>query len=77
MTRAPLGPEERRAVRDFVDAVHALSNDPGHANLQRYLAVSRQLEESRRPREHPIQGRTRAGGRSRRPVRVDAAKADA
>jgi hypothetical protein len=55
MRRAGLGPAERSAVREFVDAVHALSEDPGPANLQRYLAVSRELDESRRPRESRAQ----------------------
>jgi hypothetical protein len=39
---------EQDAVRDFVDAVLALSDDPGPTNLQHYLAVSQKLEESRR-----------------------------
>jgi hypothetical protein len=55
MRRAGLGPADRSAVREFVDAVRALSEDPGPANLQRYLAVSRELEESRRPREAAAQ----------------------
>jgi hypothetical protein len=55
MRRAGLGPAEQSAVREFVDAVHALSADPGPANLQRYLAVSRELDESRRPREGAAQ----------------------
>jgi hypothetical protein len=70
MTRGGLGHSEQDAVREFVDAVRALSDDPGAANLERYLAVSRELEELRRPRARPR-------GRGKRPVRVEAAKADA
>jgi hypothetical protein len=39
----------RGALRQFVDAVRELSEDPGPANLERYLAASRALEESKRP----------------------------
>jgi hypothetical protein len=83
MTRDRLGPAEQSAVREFVDAVLALSDDSGPANLERYLAVSRALDESRRPRESPAQvalapeSRARARGRGRRPARVEAARADA
>jgi hypothetical protein len=78
MTRTELGPSQRNAVREFVDAVLALSDDPGPANLQRYLAVSRELEESRRPRESAAQEvRARRRDRGRRPARAEAAKADA
>ena len=78
MTRTELGPSQRSAVREFVDAVLALSDDPGPANLQRYLAVSRELEESRRPRESAAQEvRARPRDRGRRPARAEAAKADA
>ena len=69
-------------ILEFVDAVLALSDDPGPANLQRYLAASRELEGSRRPRESGEQAapaaevRKRARGRGR-PARVEAAKADA
>jgi hypothetical protein len=48
MTRAQLAPTERRAFRQFVDAVLAFADDPGPANLERYLAASRSLAESRR-----------------------------
>lgn len=48
MTRARLPQAERTALRQFVDAVLAFSKDPGPANLERYLAASRSLEESRR-----------------------------
>jgi hypothetical protein len=45
----------RHDIREFVDAVLALSDDPGPANLERYLAVSRELEESRRPQPSAAQ----------------------
>ena len=65
-------------IREFVDAVLALSDDPGPANLQRYLAVSRELEESRRPRQSAAQEvRARPRDRGTRPRRAEAAKADA
>ncbi len=40
---------DETAVERFVDAVVAFSDDPGPANLERYLEASRSLEESRRP----------------------------
>jgi len=43
-----LATEERSALRQFVDAVVAFSDDHGPANLERYLAASRSLDESRR-----------------------------
>jgi hypothetical protein len=48
-TRTPARPlpGERSAHRQFVDAVVAFSDDPGPENLERYLAASRLLEESR------------------------------
>lgn len=39
--------EDRDALRQFVDAVVAFSDDPVPANLERYLAASRSLEEAR------------------------------
>jgi hypothetical protein len=39
---------ERSALRQFVDAVVAFSDDHNPANLERYLAASRSLDESRR-----------------------------
>jgi hypothetical protein len=45
MTRAS-GPE-RGVFSQFVDAVLALSDDPRPANLDRYLAASRAVEEAR------------------------------
>jgi len=47
------------ALRDFVDAVVALSDDPGPGNLERYLTASRALDDSRPPR-------TRARSRTKR-----------
>jgi hypothetical protein len=40
-------PAEQSAHRQFVDAVVAFSEDSGPENLERYLAASRLLEESR------------------------------
>ena len=45
MTRAS-GPE-RGVFSQFVDAVLAFSDDPRPANLERYLAASRAVEEAR------------------------------
>jgi hypothetical protein len=42
---------ERRAYRQFADGLLAFSDDPP-ANLERYLAASRALEESRRSGRH-------------------------
>jgi hypothetical protein len=64
-------------IREFVDAVLALSDDPGPANLERYLAASRELEESQQQAAPAREVRTRARDRGRRPARVEAAKADA
>jgi hypothetical protein len=48
---------EQNALRQFVDAVHALSDEPTKANVERYLAESSALEHHRRsartPRERP------------------------
>jgi hypothetical protein len=52
-----------RAVRLFVDAVLAFSDDPGPDNLERYLAASRALE-SRHSRQTPPQARPRTKGSS-------------
>jgi len=38
---------EREAFRQFADAVLDFSDEPEPANLERYLAASRALEESR------------------------------
>ena len=47
MTPARLEPPSPAATRQLVDAVVALSEDPGPDNLERYLAASRALEDSR------------------------------
>lgn len=62
MTPAQLA--ERRAVRQFVAAVLAFSDDPGPPNLERYLEASRALEESRRARQTPPPARSRSEGAS-------------
>jgi hypothetical protein len=52
MTRRRPTPEQ--AFRLFADAVAALGDDPGPENLERYLAASRLLEETKRaPRPTP------------------------
>ena len=38
---------DRDALRQFVVAVVAFSDEPGPVNLERYLAASRSLEEAR------------------------------
>jgi hypothetical protein len=38
---------DRDTLQQFVDAVVAFSDEPGQANLERYLAASRSLEEAR------------------------------
>jgi hypothetical protein len=42
--RAKVPRPKSSAIRDFVDAVHALSDEPSPANVVRYLAASRALE---------------------------------
>jgi hypothetical protein len=42
--------EEGEAVRPFVEAVLALSDDPRPENVERYLVASRALEDSRSKR---------------------------
>ncbi len=51
----------RAAYLRFVAAVLALSEDPARANVERYLASSRELEASRRSRQ--------MSGTQRSPVR--------
>src|SRR2546423_861797 len=63
MPRARPAPPHPSAVRDLVEAVQALSDDPGPGNVERYLAASRALEESR---PAPVRGRARARGASER-----------
>ena len=83
MTRGrPMAPEQG-ALEQFVDAVLTLSEDPGPATSERYLAASRELDESRRSRESPTQSarapavRARARGGTRRPMGEAVAKAEA
>jgi hypothetical protein len=64
MTLPRLAPVERTALQHFVAAVRAFSDDPGPANLERYLVASRELEESRRSRQTPPQAGRRTGGSS-------------
>jgi hypothetical protein len=47
MRRAKPEPPHPDAVRKMVAAVVALSEDPGATNVERYLAASRALEDSR------------------------------
>jgi hypothetical protein len=54
-------PGTRRARRQFCDAVLAFSDDPGPANLVRYLAASRDLEKSKRSGETPALAGNTAG----------------
>jgi hypothetical protein len=46
MERDKVAVTARRALLEMVDAVHALSEDPSPANVERYLAASRALEDS-------------------------------
>jgi hypothetical protein len=55
----------RRAVQEMLDAVHALSADPGPANVERYLASSQALEDSR---NQSAQRKGRHGRKTRDPV---------
>jgi hypothetical protein len=67
-------PPDRRALQDFIDAVHALSDDPRPANLERYLGSSRALDESRRSRQPAPAGGSRpkgARGSTRRAVALE------
>ena len=52
MTPARLTREQRVFLR-FVEALNDFSYDPGPDNLERYLAASNALDESRRPRPAP------------------------
>jgi hypothetical protein len=61
------------AVEHFVAAVVAFSDDPGPANLERYLRASRSLEES--PRSGNVSQRKRVTGGPRRVAQGGAAAA--
>lgn len=65
MTRGRPAPLEHAAIGAFMDAVRDLSEDPRPANVERYLAASVALEESRivrvksrRARRSPVRTRT-------------------
>jgi hypothetical protein len=60
MSRTRLTAE--RAFRLFAEALQAFSDEPGPENLERYLAASRLLEESRRPRLSQARDRVDAKG---------------
>jgi hypothetical protein len=47
MKRCPHPPPEPAAIKRFVNAVIALSDNPGRPHVLRYLAASRELEDSR------------------------------
>jgi hypothetical protein len=74
---------QRKAFRLFVSAVLAFSDDPGPDNLERYLAASRALEESRCSRQTRARARARTEAsnatvrRTGRPVDVSTAKGEA
>jgi hypothetical protein len=65
--RARLEPPKAGAVRELINAVLALSDDPAPGNVERYLAASQALEDSRPPR------RTKARARNTSTPRVRAA----
>jgi hypothetical protein len=55
-----LPPPKSAAVRAFVEAVLALSDDPQSANVERYLRASHVLEDSRsRRRSREARGMTK------------------
>jgi hypothetical protein len=73
MTVVRIASAEHDAFGRFVDAVFALSDDPGPVSVVRYLAASRGLEESRRSGPTPPHSRrstktSSAGRRSIRPA---------
>jgi hypothetical protein len=75
MQREPLSHEA--AVEHFVAAVVAFSEDPGPANLERYLRASRSLEESRSGNvsQRNVSQRKRVAGAPRRVAQGGAAAA--
>jgi hypothetical protein len=62
----------RTAMKQFAAAVLAFSEDPDPENLERYLAASRALEESRQRSRSPSGGRR---SNVRRPDRAKAKRA--
>jgi hypothetical protein len=71
MRRARPEPAHPDAVRKLVAAVVALSDDPGPVNVERYLAASRALEESRPKRAR--RARTKTAPRTLQETRSDLA----
>jgi hypothetical protein len=53
-TRRPLPPPQAAAMRRFIEAVCALSDDPGRTNVTRYLAASQALDDSRTAQESSL-----------------------
>jgi hypothetical protein len=74
MPRNQPAPPKPAALQSFVEAVVALSDDPGPDNLQRYLAASRELEESRPTRER-ARSRTKSAATPRARLQGTADKA--
>jgi len=64
MPRSQPAPLKLAALQSFVEAVVALSDDPGPENLERYLAASRALDESR-PAGVRARSRTKGAARAR------------
>jgi hypothetical protein len=52
--RRSLSPPHSAAVRLFIAAVRALSDDPRQANVARYLAASRAMDDSRLPQKTSV-----------------------
>jgi hypothetical protein len=61
---------DRDALRQFVEAVVAFSDEPGPANLERYLAASRSLEEARLAGLENLAREPGEGGLARTPSRA-------
>jgi hypothetical protein len=61
---------DRDALQQFVDAVVAFSEEPGQANLERYLAASRSLEEARLSALENLAQGPGEGGLARTPSRA-------
>ena len=47
-------PVPRRVLREFIDSVQALADDPSPENLGFYLAASRALDDTRRNPAQPL-----------------------
>lgn len=61
---------DRDALQQFVDAVVAFSDEPGQANLERYLAASRSLEKARLSALENLAQGPGEGGLARTPSRA-------